>query len=272
LKYPKITDTLKEVKLSKQLTTVTPFSRYLALSLFILFPIIGFYEGMQYQKINTEFPVAQTLQTENPKMVISQPTQAQISDQMEKWKTYTDTANGFTVQYPPTIVSNRIRNDGTTEENATVELLASGDATGVIVDEANPKFGPAYLYISIMKEPFKSPNPNTIYNAFPNQSTIDKIFALQVGEELDKKTTKEIGGDWDLPGVYKRLPDVNANGLTFRVIENPKGYGGINRLLLLRRNGKVYMTGIIQSDNTSDYAKKYAKVFEQFYSSFKFTN
>ncbi|HSW97494.1 MAG TPA: hypothetical protein VLF89_06745 [Candidatus Saccharimonadales bacterium] len=32
-------------------TTVTPFSKALAMILFILFPIIGFYAGIQYQKI-----------------------------------------------------------------------------------------------------------------------------------------------------------------------------------------------------------------------------
>lgn len=36
------------MKLPKLLTTVTPFSKALAMFLFIIFPIIGFYLGMQY--------------------------------------------------------------------------------------------------------------------------------------------------------------------------------------------------------------------------------
>jgi hypothetical protein len=34
----------------KQLTTVTPFSKTIAIILFILLPFIGFYIGMQYQR------------------------------------------------------------------------------------------------------------------------------------------------------------------------------------------------------------------------------
>lgn len=35
--------------LPKSLTTVTPFSKFIALFLFILFPFAGFYVGIQYQ-------------------------------------------------------------------------------------------------------------------------------------------------------------------------------------------------------------------------------
>ena len=36
--------------LPKELTTVTPFSKYLALSLFIILPLVFFYLGMKYQE------------------------------------------------------------------------------------------------------------------------------------------------------------------------------------------------------------------------------
>jgi len=38
-------------KLPKSWTTVTPFSRKLALLLFILLPIVAFWYGIQYEKI-----------------------------------------------------------------------------------------------------------------------------------------------------------------------------------------------------------------------------
>lgn len=38
------------MKLSKKYTTVTTLSKTLALIMFIVFPFIGFYLGMQYQK------------------------------------------------------------------------------------------------------------------------------------------------------------------------------------------------------------------------------
>lgn len=39
--------------LPKSVTTVTPLSKYLAMALFILFPFVGFYLGIQYQKLAT---------------------------------------------------------------------------------------------------------------------------------------------------------------------------------------------------------------------------
>lgn len=38
------------MKLPKQLTTVTPLSKFLALFMFVTIPIIGFFLGTQYQK------------------------------------------------------------------------------------------------------------------------------------------------------------------------------------------------------------------------------
>lgn len=43
----------KSLKLPKYMVTVTPFSKFLALTMLILFPIFGFYLGKQYQKITT---------------------------------------------------------------------------------------------------------------------------------------------------------------------------------------------------------------------------
>jgi hypothetical protein len=39
------------MKLPKELTTVTPLSKALALSIFIVFPICGFFLGMNYQQL-----------------------------------------------------------------------------------------------------------------------------------------------------------------------------------------------------------------------------
>lgn len=39
------------MKLSKTLTTITPFSKTLAMVLFVLLPIVGFYLGMKYQQL-----------------------------------------------------------------------------------------------------------------------------------------------------------------------------------------------------------------------------
>lgn len=38
------------MQLPKSLTSITPFSRILAMLLFVTFPIVGFFAGMEYQK------------------------------------------------------------------------------------------------------------------------------------------------------------------------------------------------------------------------------
>lgn len=43
------------MKISKKFTTVTPLSKFIAMVLFIIFPFVGFYLGLQYQK-NLDLP------------------------------------------------------------------------------------------------------------------------------------------------------------------------------------------------------------------------
>lgn len=41
----------KTFKIPKYMTTVTPFSKMLALSMLVIFPILGFYVGRYYEKL-----------------------------------------------------------------------------------------------------------------------------------------------------------------------------------------------------------------------------
>ena len=51
--------TKSKSSLPKSWTTVTPLSKFLAMALFITMPFIGFYLGIQYQKMSTPaFPPA----------------------------------------------------------------------------------------------------------------------------------------------------------------------------------------------------------------------
>ena len=43
----------KTFKIPKYMTTVTPFSKMLALSMLVIFPILGFYVGRYYEKTTT---------------------------------------------------------------------------------------------------------------------------------------------------------------------------------------------------------------------------
>jgi len=72
--------------LPKTLTTVTGFSKFIALCLFILLPFAGAMIGMRYQaKVDS---VKTTTTTADPTL---------------SWKTYTNTSLGYTIRYPDTI-------------------------------------------------------------------------------------------------------------------------------------------------------------------------
>src|SRR5260221_6709844 len=56
--------------LPKYLTTVTPFSKYLAMALFTLLPFVGFYLGIQYQKMVTpSYPLTAHIPSPHVKMM-----------------------------------------------------------------------------------------------------------------------------------------------------------------------------------------------------------
>jgi hypothetical protein len=186
------------------------------------------------------------------------------------WKTYTNTKYGFSVMYPPTGEWDETQSDGTLKNIQTANVIVSNQygealetANSVIFDLDAPIPGSPLFYISIFNAPESSDADTKTYNLLL-KPTIKKIFALQIGEALDQNTTKEIGGDWPNLGVYKRLSDVQVNGVSFLVIESPQAYGGSDRRLFLKRNGKIFMTGKTYTQ------EKELKQFEQFYSSFKF--
>lgn len=65
----------KKNKLPKSLTTVTPLSKFLAFSLFIIIPIIAFKLGADFQELRTELEnrgaceILQDSEYENPSMM-----------------------------------------------------------------------------------------------------------------------------------------------------------------------------------------------------------
>lgn len=246
------------------------------LGVLVLLVIVGggaYYLGTQNKStkqstINTPSPTISTQQNN----VATSPAYSNGSVSTN-WKTYKNTKYGYTVRYPPTIDITSSNPDGKVEQVKTLEMKPVSSDEKVPVETANsicfdaenhPYFGPCPYYISVMNEPQGSTRDSEIYNSL-SQPTLDKIFALKVGEELDKKTTQDIGGVWEFPTHYKRLPDEIVNGLNFIVIENPNGYGGSNRILFLRKGGKIYMTGITYQKDDQ------LKEFQQFYSSLTFS-
>ena len=93
-------------KLPKSLTTVTTFSKWLALYLFILLPSMGFYFGMEYQKqLNT---------SPNSQQIFNQKSfSTSVPSQTSNWQTYTNTQYNYSVKYPPENIPNEITDNDT---------------------------------------------------------------------------------------------------------------------------------------------------------------
>lgn len=82
-------------RLPSWLTTVTLFSKLLAMTLFIALPFLGFYLGMRYQeKITVNIPVV----SENQKTVV--PTPQSTIKPISGWITHKELNYNFSFQYP----------------------------------------------------------------------------------------------------------------------------------------------------------------------------
>lgn len=106
----------KTNKLPKWLTTVTPFSKALAMILFIAFPFLGFYLGMKYQeKLGITTAVITKVQQNKSLDII------QISPSALDSNTYTAISNGITIKIFPDhgVVGTKVKIDisGITDTN-----------------------------------------------------------------------------------------------------------------------------------------------------------
>lgn len=101
------------MKLPKEITTVTPLSKYLAIVVLIALPIVGFFLGMQYQEMVN---LAKRQEMESNLSIPRVPTPTPIAiptiDPLltADWKIYGNVEYGFTIKYPNNLVLEE-RND-----------------------------------------------------------------------------------------------------------------------------------------------------------------
>jgi len=102
------------MQLPKSFTTVTLFSKALALALFFLLPILGFYLGMEYQKLNssqekskpssiTSLPPQKIYYAPTPTITPIYPTSTPTIKPpiiIENWKTFKDEKYNISFKYP----------------------------------------------------------------------------------------------------------------------------------------------------------------------------
>lgn len=134
------------MKIPKYWTTVTTFSKTIALILFIALPFIGFWFGLSYQQIldlNRNYSYGLPVKPSNSV------TSSTTLDQTSGWYIYTNNTYGIQFKYPENLISSN--------SNFTQDYFSSGQSTGVITisipQDYYPKtnFFRAYLEISISK-------------------------------------------------------------------------------------------------------------------------
>lgn len=102
---------VKKNRMPKWLTTVTPLSRVLTLSMLIIFPILGFYLGMIYQKktnINQEdskviqINKTSNLDKTNSNILVYPISQTNSEVDTSNWKTYSISTNpvNYSIAFP----------------------------------------------------------------------------------------------------------------------------------------------------------------------------
>jgi len=123
----------------KELTSVTPLSKYLAFSLFVILPVLTFFWGANYTQIKNPNPILEEQpQTSNKKTlpVLDVENNQYIT---EKWQIYKNTAVGFTFKYPGNL-KKMVKPSGTLVPNES--LLPTDTAAIGITDGFSFGFSP----------------------------------------------------------------------------------------------------------------------------------
>lgn len=110
-------------KLPKSLTTITPFSKTLAMILFILLPFIGFYLGIQYSYLLNQV-------NKTTELTIEKNSSSESPDKNMNWKTYVNSESNWQINYP---------NDLNVLEREASQIGPSGLGKVIIFS----KFGPS---------------------------------------------------------------------------------------------------------------------------------
>lgn len=90
-----------KIKIPKYFTTVTDFSKLVALILLVFFPIIGFELGMQYQLTVDAYRKKMVEMKTKDYRAIASPTPTIAIIDTSTWKMYTNPQLGFSFKYPP---------------------------------------------------------------------------------------------------------------------------------------------------------------------------
>lgn len=233
--------------LPKELTTVTPLSKFLALILFIIFPLVGFVFGMQYQytvdlynrQLNDTYPATIT---RHPT-----PTPSQIGN----LKIYTNSKYHYSLLYPI------IYQAGSGGSGSPVQ----GDETSLVISiHETGHAGFPIFYVNIVSK--DGSNINITYNADGFTNNVRKYLSVNLGN-----TVKPPNQPWG--EEFTRLPDIEINGKKAIVFE-ACSYGKKaidcwkDRRIILEKDKYIYVIGTYYRNEKDDSWNGYDQILSTF--------
>ena len=223
--------------LPKSLTTVTTFSKILALFLFLLLPFAGFYAGYKYRAGT----YVDTLVTLNSPTSAPTPT-----IDVTNWKTYTDTALGFSFKYPEKL---------TLKENNTNIVLDNYKEIGYDSNEI-PFRGNEVENISI--------------TIIISKDLVDSKITLE--NYLDKKYPVNKVGAPSYQNQKDKLKIITLDEEKGLLSERGMLYEDLSRMFWIKKGSKIIIFVAYGSGETGTHVSDIAvKTFDQIISTLRFT-
>lgn len=202
--------------LPKSLTTITPFSKLLAMALFIAFPLVGFFLGTLYQE---KVELLKKRMQEESLSIPRSPTPSPIKISSRGWKVHEDEALQYSIEFPQEF-----------------EIKCNGEAC-TIAKEFGLGRGP-FNSIQILASVADEPIPGYSFSIV--EETV--LRELEVGQSKVVRNLPS-GSGLDNFYRYKRLSDMKIGGMNVRVYENlsPWEYPeNTTQFYILFDNGSIF--------------------------------
>jgi len=235
---------MKIMKLPKELITVTPLSKLLAITLFVSLPVVGFLVGIRYQEM---MDLGKRQQIEQNLAVPRTPTPTPIAiptvdpSVTANWKTYTNMGQGFSFKYPP-----------------NWQVAEPSFESGLILYTSNLKT--TYL------EKYK-------YDIIQKGAVINVPYTP--GVVMDYKSLDELVNDFKSSSqnvLSIQEKDFLLDGQTAKIITTKRNsYSSVD--ILFKYKVRTFETdySFISLDSENENFKKYQQDFDQILSTFQFT-
>lgn len=153
----------------KSLTTVTPFSKFLAMGLFLLLPFAGFYLGMRYQETLDSAKKQRSTTQAIPRKPLS------LVDETANWKTYRNKEYGLEIKYP-----NNLSVSFSVYNGVVLEDTDSPNNGRFLIKLVNQKFEEAIKNIASKEVKDTQINQrNTVYYSLGEHNQLNQYYKIK---------------------------------------------------------------------------------------------